>query len=377
MYRRRTILKSLAAGASLAALAPALALPARADTSLVTQDNRRIDADLTGRVLLGDGHVLLALSLIHPDPVGLLAAWQGDFARYSTVLYDQYRARFPQIDAVPIVGQASPDTFSVEAALASAPAVAILAGSYGPGSEDTHVVDRLRDAGVEVVFVDFYVNPLENTAPSMRALGRIFGGEIEAKAEAFARFHESRLDRVRDRTRPGEIDRPTVLLQAHAGAQGWNCCYMPGKAGLGEFIALAGGANIGDALSQTRPWVQSGLEYVLAQDPDIFVTTGGPYLAEKGGPVIGPGVSEADAKESLKAALDHAEVNVLTAVRSGRVHALWHLLQATPFNAVAVEALALWQHPDLFSDIDPAATFAEINRDYLAVPLEGCFAVSL
>jgi iron complex transport system substrate-binding protein len=33
--------------------------------------------------------------------------------------------------------------------------------------------------------------------------------------------------------------------------------------------------------------------------------------------------------------------------------------------------MAKWIHPELFADIDPSATLAEINRHFLAVPLEG------
>ncbi|TPW28957.1 ABC transporter substrate-binding protein [Pararhizobium mangrovi] len=374
--RRRSLLKGFA-GVAGAALAGSLVTPAKADTARVSADVAPFDGDLTRRVLLGDGHALLALALIHPDPVSLLAGWQGDLKRHSTVIYAQYAERFPAIADVPVVGEASPDTFSIEAALATDPAVAILAGSYGPGPEDTHVVERLEAAGIRVVFVDFYAKPLENTAPSMRALGRLFGGEVEEKAEAFAAFHEERLARVRKRLAAEAPARPSVLLQAHSGAQGWDCCYVPGRAGLGEFIDAAGGANIGDALSDNRPWVRTGLEYVLAQDPDLVVATGGPYLAGTGGPVIGPGVSQDEARASLAAALQSAEIGVLPAVRDGRAFGLWHLLQATPLNAIALEALARWQHPALFADIDPQATMAEINTRFLAVPLEGCFAVSL
>lgn len=375
LFSRRAVLKAMAAGSAVSLLAPAIG-HAVEDTALVSRDVEAV-ADPSGRILLGDGHLLLALSLIHPDPVGLICAWQGDLLRHSARVAEQYRAVAPGIDTIPVVGEASPDTFSVEAALASAPAVAILAGCYGPGPEDDHVISRLEEAGIPVVFVDFYVDPLNNTAPSMRAIGRIFGGAIQEKAEAFAAFHEERLARVVDRLDAAGPERPSVLMQAHAGAEGWNCFWMPGRAGLGRFIEAAGGVNIGDQLSSVQPWVQGSLEFVLATDPQHFVTTGGPYLEGRSGLVIGPGVEAADARRSLAETVAQAEIAMLSAVQQGRVHGLWHLLHATPLNIVAVEALAQWLHPDIFTEIDTAATLATINEEFLAVPLRGCVAVGI
>ena len=43
----------------------------------------------------------------------------------------------------------------------------------------------------------------------------------------------------------------------------------------------------------------------------------------------------------------------------------------SPLDILAVEVLARWIRPELFGDVDPAATLAEINNRFLSVPLEG------
>jgi iron complex transport system substrate-binding protein len=329
------------------------------------------------RILLGDGHLLLALALVHPSPGDLICAWQGDLVRHSKEIFSLYRSVYPALGDVPVVGEASPQTFSVEAALASRPDVAILGGCYGPGPEDTSVVRRLESAGIPVVFVDFYEDSLNNTAPSMRLLGKLLGGEAEKKAERYARWHEASISTIRDRLIEKQPSRRSVMLQANAGAPGWDCCWMPGGGGLGPFIELAGGDNIGANLAAGRPWVQARREFVLAADPDVVFVTGGGYLAGRGGLVIGPGVSRDAATASLEAVANTADTAVLTAFREKRLSGLWHLLHATPLNAIAAQAMARTLHPGIFSDIDSADSMAMINRDFLAVPLDGTYAVDL
>lgn len=371
MVRRRDMLGLLAGAAVLGASTASAASP-----TIVSERVPQLQGP-PKRILLGDGHLLLALALVHPSPSDLICAWQGDLVRHSKEIFSLYRSVYPALGDVPVVGEASPDTFSVEAALASRPDVAILGGCYGPGPEDTSVVRRLESAGIPVVFVDFYEDSLNNTAPSMRLLGKLLGGVAEERAERFARWHEASIASIRERLSEKQPQRPSVMLQANAGAPGWNCCWMPGGGGLGPFIELAGGSNLGASLSADRPWVQARREFVLAADPDYVFVTGGGYLAGRGGLVIGPGVTREAAAASLAIVAATADTSALSAFRERRLSGLWHLLQATPFNAIAAQTIARRLHPDIFRDLDPAASMATINQDFLAVPLDGTYAVDL
>lgn len=350
--------------------------PARAaKPSLVSSSLPALPTD-PKRILLGDGHLLLALSLVHPSPGNLVCAWQGDLVQHSPEIFAAYRSAYPALGDVPVVGQASPQTFSVEAALASRPDVAILGGCYGPGPEDENVVKRLEAAGIPVVFVDFYEDPINNTAPSMRLIGKLLGGAAAEKAERFANWHEASIAVIRTRLADAKAEKPVVMIQANAGAPGWNCCWMQGGAGLGAFVDLAGGENLSASLGN-RPWVQARREFVLSADPEYVFVTGGGYLAGRGGLVIGPDVDHDDATASLNRVAESADTAPLTAFQQKRLSGIWHLLHATPFNIVAAQAIAKRLHPQIFADVDPARSMASINSDFLAVPIEGTYAVDL
>src|SRR5690554_1068213 len=47
------------------------------------------------RVILGEGRQLPTLSLLHPDPVSIIAGWTGDFIRSGGKLYTDYLDAFP------------------------------------------------------------------------------------------------------------------------------------------------------------------------------------------------------------------------------------------------------------------------------------------
>jgi iron complex transport system substrate-binding protein len=324
------------------------------------------------RILLGEGHLLVAMSLIHPDPANLVVAWQGDLKRHSPEIMERMQARNPKIANIAIVGEASPDTFSVEQALSSLPDLAIFSGCYGPSIQSVEVIKRLEDAGVPVIFVDFFTDPLKNTRESMAILGQVLGRKTQA--DAFNAFYGARLDRISSRLTEANPEKPSVMLQAFAGA--WDCCWLPGNVNFGSFITFAGGRNIGSGHLAQRPWGQMSLEYILTEDPQIYISTGNPHMSAAGGLVLGVGVAADAAQASFETVLSKPGVADLSAVKAGRTYGLWHLFHDLPLNIVAIESLAKWIHPDLFADVDPKATMDEINRSFLAVPLEGTFDVS-
>jgi iron complex transport system substrate-binding protein len=327
------------------------------------------------RLLLGDGHLLVSLALVHRDPASLVVASQGDLKRHSPAIWERLRTLNARaLDAVRIVGEAAPDTFSVEAALESAPDLAVFGGLYGPSPRTADVMAKLEAAGVPVVFVDFYERPLRNTARSMRILAAAIGRDAEG--DVFATFWERRAARIAEKVEAlPAAARPSVFLQAFGGS--WDCCWTPGRAGLGEFVAAAGGRNVSDELFGTRPWGQAGIEFVLAADPAFYVTTGNPGAAARGGVSLGPDVSRAAAERSFHAALKTMQLADLTSVQQGRSAALWHLLHGLPLNVLALEVLTARLHPSLVPGLDPRATLDEINRRFLAVPLSGDFWAGL
>lgn len=324
------------------------------------------------RIVLAEGRQIVALAVIHPDPVSLLAGWQGDLRRSDRTTYALYRKKFPAIDTVPVLGSGGETTFSVERAIAVKPDVVVLGLGFAPGGHSSDIARQLTAAGITVVFTDFFVDPFDHMLPSLRILGQVIGRETQANA--FAAFYTAHMDRIAARLKIRLTRAPTVLVEAHAGMG--ECCFAPGRKNLGDYIAFAGG----DSISADRvpgPTGQLNLEYIVARDPQVYVATGGSHLEATGGLVIGPGYDAATIRARLAALAARPGIAEISAVRWHRVHGLFHNLIATPLNIVAVEALAKWINPDLFRDVDPAATIADLNARFLAVPMQGIYLIDL
>lgn len=321
------------------------------------------------RLSIDDGRYLIGLSLIHPDPVGVLAAWSGDVNRISPEMYAAFVERFPALADLPRT-PSSADEFNVESVLAASPEVAVV--SLGSGPTDAQVA-QLEGAGVTVAFIDFFSHPFENQAPSLTLLGRLIGREEQA--EAYNQFRQERLDVIRDRVAGlAETDRPKVLMEAHAG--GPDCCNSPGRGNVGDYIEFVGGRNIG-AQALDAPFGRLNLEFVIDQDPDVYIPTGGPHMAQRGGFVVGPQFTAEQSLVSLRRVAARRGISSLSAVRNGRTHGLSHQLINSPIDVVATQALAKWIHPELFADLDPRATLTEINDRFLAVPYRGDYWTDL
>lgn len=322
------------------------------------------------RILIDDGRYLIALALIHPDPVSVLAAWPRDINRIGTQTYDKFRQKFPRIDQVPQVAS-SAGTFSLEQVLAVKPEVAVF--SLGPGPSDADV-QQCEAAGIKVVFIDFFSHPFQNLAPSLTLLGRITGRDKQASE--FLAFRQARINKIASALKGKSVaDQPKVFLEAHAGMSG-ECCNSPGKGNTGDYISFVGGHNIGaDVIPGT--FGKLNVEYVVSQNPKVYIATGGPHLEKAGGFVIGPGYTVERSRASLGKMASRPVLALLPAVKEGRVHGISHQLLNSPLDILALEAMARWIRPELFSGLDPVQSMSEINARFLAVPLEGTYWINL
>lgn len=343
---------------------PALAL-AQGSVTVTDLKQRSVSAPSPAkRILIDDGRFLVALSLIHPDPVSVLAGWPRDINRIGDATYQKFVAKYPKLPSIPQVSS-SAGTFSMEQALAVNPDVAIFSLGQGPTDDQVRQFER---AGIAVVFIDFFTRPLQNLEPSLKLLGAVTGRQ--AAATTFLEFRRTHLNRITDRLKAkGGSTRPQVFLEAHAGMSP-ECCNSPGKGNIGDYIDLVGGHNIGaDVLPGAAG--RLNLEFVIARNPAVYILTGGPHLEKPGGFVVGPGYSIDRSRASLAKMVGRTGLGSLSAVGAGRVHGLSHQLLNSPLDIITVEVLARWIRPDLFSDLAPEETMAQMNKQFLAVPLDG------
>lgn len=343
-----------------------------APTSLLTDLRDRplaITPPVT-KLSIDDSRFLIALSLIHPDPVSLLAAWAGDVNRLSPDIYAAYLEKTPALATLPKT-PSSAAAFNVEAVLGAQPQVALVSLDSGPTDAQTA---QLEQAGVRVAYIDFFQHPFQNQPRSLSLLGSMIGREEQA--EAYNAFRAARLKVISDRvTGLKDAQKPTVFLEAHSG-NGPDCCNSVGAGNIGDYLTFVGARNIGAEVLK-QPSGKLNLEFVVERDPDIYIATGGPHLEKTGGFVVGPKYDVETSRASLRRVAGRRGLSTLKAVREGKVHGLSHQLINSPIDIVATEVLAKWIQPELFADLDPRATLDTINKDFLAVPYRGDYWTDL
>lgn len=368
---RRALL--LGAAALLAAGPGACARRGEAAPSSLLTDLRDRPVAITPPVTklsIDDSRFLIALSLIHPDPVSLLAAWAGDVNRLSPEIYAAYLEKSPALASLPKT-PSSAAAFNVEAVLGAQPQVALVSLDSGPTDAQTA---QLEQAGVRVAYIDFFQHPFENQPRSLSLLGAMIGREEQA--EAYNAFRAAKLKTISERVAGlTDAQKPTVFLEAHAG-NGPDCCNSVGAGNIGDYLTFVGARNIGAEVLK-QPSGKLNLEFVVERDPDIYIATGGPHLEKTGGFVVGPKYDAETSRASLRRVAGRRGLSTLKAVREGKVHGLSHQLINSPIDIVATEVLAKWIQPELFADLDPRATLNAINKDFLAVPYRGDYWTDL
>lgn len=362
MFRKILLAVVTAAGLLAPLLAPG---PARAEVHVTDILGREVTlAAPAKRIVLGEARHLAVLGLIQPDPVSLIAGWRTDKGLDPATMA-AWRKKFPAIDAIAPVGSGNRD-LSVESVIALGPDLVVLSLIDAADPAMDIARDKIEAAGIPVAYVDFFSHPQENSMPSLKILGALTGAE--AKAAEFTDFYESHLNRIRERLADPAIPRPKVFMHVHAAPTG--CCSTVGPGVFDDFITTAGGQNIGrEVVSGVLGNVS--LEFLLGADPDFYIATGGLHMAARGGLVLGSGVDQAMAEKTFADLTGATGFSALRAVETGHAAGVWHLFNDSPIHIALIEYLAKTFHPDLFADVDPDATMAEIESRFSAVSVPG------
>lgn len=156
---------------------------------------------------------------------------------------------------------------------------------------------------------------------------------------------------------------------------GEECCFTYGKGSFGEFIHVAGGTNLGSALFAGKNGTMS-LEQLITSNPQFYLLTGADWsntFSQSIGVPLGYGAERSLSEQRLKNLMGRNGVNLLDAAKHQRVMAVYHQFYDSPFNILAVEAIAKFLHPELFNDLDPQADIEMIHKHFLVQPYKGLF----
>ncbi|AKJ42676.1 ABC transporter substrate-binding protein [Pragia fontium] len=328
------------------------------------------------RILLGEGRLIYAVALLEGDkPLARIAGWQGDFRKLDPHTYAAYKAKFPEIDKIPLIGNTTAESISPEKVLTLKPDVAIFGLSgHGPG-RNSELVTQLEKAGVPVVFIDFRTAPLKNTVPSMRILGKAL--HREQQAERYIQFYQDNVAKITDVTKNiPEDKKPKVFIELKAGTAE-DCCGTAGNGNMGDFIDQAGGINIAKGLLPGALGTVN-LEKIIATNPDVYIASGARATDAKGpGVKLGADVPYQVARDSLNSVLKRKGIDTLPAVKEGKTYAIWHSFYNSPYNVLAIQEFGKWFYPEQFKDIDTQKTMETLYKEFLAIEPSGTYWVGL
>jgi len=368
------------------ALCAALALVSLPPMSSLAADKITV-TDVTGRqvevkapvnkVILGEGRQIYFVATLDTEaPFKRVAGWRDDFEKADLDGYKDYLAKYPDIAKLPTFGGSKEGTFDIEQAVALAPDVMIMNVEAKTATDDAKLTEKLAKVGIPVVFVDFRDKPFENTEPSMRLIGKLFGKE--AKAEEFIAFRKEQIARVTERLARANPPRPLVMMERAAGYTD-DCCMSFGNENFGKMVEIAGGINMASKIIPGTFGVVNP-EQVIASNPDHVIITGSNWeLYVPGGAWVGvgSGADKARARSKLAELMKRPAYTGVKAVQNRQVHAIWHQFYNSPYQFVAIQQMAKWLHPDLFKDLDPDQTMNALYERFLPVAYKPGYWVSL
>lgn len=336
--------------------------------------------DTPSRIILGEGRMMYAIApLATDDPFERIVGWKDDLIQYDPDAFRKFEVAFPEDTARMVnFGNLYAGDFSIEAVLQNDADLLILDLGNLFKAEETGLIEKLDDAGVPVVFIDFRRDPTANTVPSMLMLGRLLGEE--ARAAEFIDFYLSEIRKVTNVVQSLPVDeKPLVFME---NAAGWNaefCCNTFGSYNYGRFIELAGGRNYGSEMFAGFS-SEVSLEGLITADPDVLLGTGANWSEarpEVTATLLGYDADPADNAARLQALADRNGFKDLRAVQDGRMHSIYHQFYNSPYHFVAIQQLAKWIHPEDFADLDPEVTLATLHDRFMPFETDGQFWVSL
>src|SRR5699024_2066808 len=122
---------------------------------------------------------------------------------------------------------------------------------------------------------------------------------------------------------------------------------------------------------------QLNMEYILSQDPEIYIATGQSTSAKQKGLLIGAGVTKQQALSRLQQITAKPLLASLSAIQHQQAYWLWNFFSSSPLSIVSLEVIAKWLQPEIYQDIDPAQTWQQLNQRFTRAPLEGTFWLGL
>jgi ABC-type Fe3+-hydroxamate transport system substrate-binding protein len=321
------------------------------------------------RVIVGfypEDYMAIGTEAAYDKVVGMSKyIWQARSANWE--MYTKHR---PSLADIPGIGRVDTKTFSVEKVISLNPDLIMLADWQfkGLGAD----VDRLEQAGIPVIVVDYNAQTLARHVKSTHIIGVITGQQ--ERAAKIADDYTKNMTMITERLAKANL--PKSRIYTEFGAAGVNeIGYTFGKNMWGAIATMAGGDNI--SAPYVEWWGKLNPEQILASDPQVIVITG--YETGNGDDamLMGQGVEESVAQARLAGFKQRVGWSSLSAVQNNRMFAAYHGACRTILDGAMVQFYAKALYPELFSDLNPEAAYKDFYKKYLPVTPEGTFMTAL
>lgn len=362
---RRTFLSACAALVALAF--PAVAAPLKVTDVL----GREVTVELPAkRIMLGfyfEDFLAVGGSEAMDRVVGISkAAWKD----WRPQNWEVHLAKRPSLDQLVDVGEVEVNTFSVEKVIALKPDLVIL-GDWqvkGIGAD----FNRLVSLGIPVIVVDYHAQTLEKHLASTKVLGQVLG--TEDRAAAINKEYQDTVTLILERVARSGRPQPRIYIElGNKGPAEQGVSY--GDHMWGAIALTAGGANITREVVKT--WAPVSPEQVLAAKPDVILIAGSEWRKHATAQLMGEGVTPDEARARLAGFTRRPGWADLPAVKTNRVHAVYHGASRTIPDHASLQYVAKVLYPELFADLDPEATYQNFYRKYLPIEPRGTFMINL
>ena len=240
------------------------------------------------------------------------------FASYSLGMdtYNEYLKKYPEIENIPTVGSLNKNTFDTEAIISLNPDLVIMPLMMKDIAQKS--TENLENAGIPVLFVDFWKDPLENTQKSILVMGQVLGRE--KRAEDISRFYGEQMDKVYSVLNSKEENDTKQKVYVEYGSFGPSQYGMTfSTSNWGPMITKLNGINIAEGVASMAP---IDPEYLLAENPDIIIIAGQYWPESKDSMILGYATNLTESRKRLQGFCTRSGWNTLNAVKNNNIHGM-------------------------------------------------------
>lgn len=300
-------------------------------------------------------------ALMGKDTPKVIAGMDTSLQDYRADMWKHFTEEMPELTKIPVVGTVGDKTFNVEQVIALHPDVIFIPVDL-KNQYESDAKQKLDEAGVQTIYIDYHAENLEKHQKSIEAIGKALGKE--ERAAEISKFYTDHVTKILDRVKTINKPKPTVYLEVGMKGPEELGNSFSGNYSWGALATLCGADVITkDVVKRTAP---INPEFVLEKNPDIIMIMGSYWPKNPTSMRLGFEANEAQSQELLKAFTTQREGwSQLKAVKDKQVYSIHHGLPREVYDAAVFESLAKTFYPEEFTDVDPEATLKEFYDRFL------------